>query len=433
MRGSSYRRSPGDGRPVVGLGPGPRQEGPGGVSTLQDSRPILLTCAKGIAPYLREEVHSLGLRVMAVGEAYVETEGTFFDTMVLNLHLRTAQRVLLLLKEFKASEPQGLYREVARIEWEGLIREDDYLSVTSWVDNPTVVDSRFANQRCKDAIVDRIMERCGRRPDSGPERKGVVVHLFWQGQRCALYLDTSGEPLSRRGYRMIPLRAPLQETLAAALILATGWDGTGDLINPMCGSGTLAIEGALIALRRPPGLLRDHYGFMHLKGFSQTEWRQLRERAKGKTTDTLGGEIIATDISGQAVRAARKNAAKAGVDGVIEFAVCDYSETRIPGRGGVVILNPEYGERLGKDKDLGALYRGIGDFFKKRCHGYKGYLFTGNLPLVKKVGLRTKRRITFFNGDIECRLLEYELYQGSKRRSRAGRGDAEISGFDTEA
>ncbi len=394
---------------------------------LQDKRPILVTCAKGIAPYLRAEVQSLGLPLLSGGEAHVETEGAILDTMALNLHLRTAQRVLLLLEEFKASDPQGLYREVARIEWEGLIREDGYLSVTSWVDNPAISDSRFANQRCKDAIVDRVMERCGRRPDSGPERKGAVVHLFWQGERCALYLDTSGEPLSKRGYRKIPLQAPLQEGLAAALILATGWDGKGDLVNPMCGSGTLAIEAALIALNRPPGLLRDNYGFMHLKGFRETQWSKLLERAQGETKGSLGGEIIATDISTQAVRAAAKNAAEAGVAGSIEFAVCDYSETRVPGRGGVVILNPEYGERLGKHKDLEAIYRGIGDFFKKRCQGYKGYVFTGNLPMVRKIGLRTKRRVTFFNGNIECRLLEYELYPGSKRRSRVRGGDAETS------
>lgn len=399
---------------------------------LRDKRPILVTCAKGIAPYLKVEVQSLGLPVLSWGEAHVETEGALLEAMGLNLHLRTAQRVLLLLEEFKASDPQGLYREVARIEWEELIPEEGYLSVTSWVDNPTIADSRFANQRCKDAIVDRVMERCGRRPDSGPERKGVVVHLFWQGKRCALYLDTSGEPLSKRGYRKISLQAPLQETLAAALILATGWEGKGDLINPMCGSGTLAIEGALIALNRAPGLLRDNYGFMHVKGFREGEWRQLRQRAKGETRGTLGGEIIATDISTQAVKAAAKNAAEAGVDRAIQFAVCDYSETRVPGRGGVVILNPEYGERLGKHKDLEAIYRGIGDFFKKRCQGYKGYVFTGNLPLVKKIGLRTKRRMTFFNSNIECRLLEYDLYQGSKRRSRVKGGDAQISESEGE-
>lgn len=399
---------------------------------LQDKRPILVTCAKGIAPYLRAEVQSLGLPVMSEGEAYVETEGALVEAMALNLHLRTAQRVLLLLEEFNASDPHGLYRAVAGIEWEDLIREDGYLSVTSWVDNPTIADSRFANQKCKDAIVDRIMERRGRRPDSGPERDGAVVHLFWQGRRCRLYLDTSGEPLSRRGYRMIPLQAPLQETLAAALILATGWEGRGDLVNPMCGSGTLAIEGALIGLNRAPGLLRGNYGFMHLRGFDATAWGRLVERAKAEARKALEGEIVATDSSSEAVRAARKNAAAAGVAGFIEFAVCDYSETRLPGRGGVVILNPEYGERLGKHKDLEAIYRGIGDFFKKRCQGYTGYVFTGNPSLAKKVGLRTRRRTRFFNGNIECRLLEYEVYLGSRRVSRGGGRDAEVPGSDKQ-
>ena len=143
---------------------------------------------------------------------------------------------------------------------------DGYFSVTSSVHNPAINDSRFANVRCKDAIVDRMKEKCGRRPDTGPDRNRIVIHLYWKGNIGQVFIDTSGEPLSRRGYRMIPLKAPMQETLAAAVVLATGWGRDGNFINPMCGSGTLAIEAALIALQRAPGLLRSNYGFMHLKG-----------------------------------------------------------------------------------------------------------------------------------------------------------------------
>ena len=377
---------------------------------------IVITCAKGIAPFLKEEVLSLGFPILSEGIASVETEGTMDDAMRLNLFIRTGQRVLFLLEAFNAKNPDELYRKISRMRWEDYIPEDDYICVTSSVDTPTIKDSRFANLKCKDAIVDRIKERRGRRPDAGPERDRIVVHLYWKGDLCQVFLDTSGEPLSKRGYRKIPLKAPMQETLAAAVVLATGWKDNGNFINPMCGSGTLAIEAALIALNRAPGLLRSNYGLMHLKGFNEPSWNVMRKKIKALAKNSLKGKIIATDIRQEAVEAAKKNAATAGVEHWIEFGVCDFSETPVPEGGGVVILNPEYGERLGKVEELNETYKGIGDYFKKKCKGYRGYIFTGNLDLLKKVGLKTRRRIPFFNSNIECRLFEYDLYEGSKKK-----------------
>jgi len=376
---------------------------------------ILITCAKGIPPFLKEELLQQGFPVLSEGVAGIATEGTFDDTLRLNLLLRTGHRVLYLLRELPARDAEALYRGVSEIPWEKHIAEDGYVCVTSSVESPSIRDSRYANVKCKDAIVDRIKEKRGQRPDSGPDQDRAVVNLYWKDEVCSLYLDTSGEPLSRRGYRKIPLGAPMQETLAAAVIMATGWKGHGHFINPMCGSGTLAIEAALAGLNRPPGLLRDNFGFMHLKEFKEAFWNDLRAQAKREAKKSLQCRIIATDIRREAVEAARKNAATAGVEHLIEFSSCDYSETSIPEGEGVVILNPEYGERMGKIKELESVYKGIGDFFKQRCKGFKGYLFTGNLDLAKKVGLKAKRRIPFFNGGIECRLLEYELYEGSRK------------------
>jgi putative N6-adenine-specific DNA methylase len=380
---------------------------------------IIITCAKGIPPFLGEEVLSLGFPLLSQGVASLETEGSMDDAMKLNLFLRTGQRFLFLLEEFRAKNPDELYSQLSKIPWENYINEDGYLCVTSSVDNPTIKDSRFANVKSKDAIVDRIKKKRGRRPDSGPERTGVVVDLYWKEDLCQVYLDTSGEPLYRRGYRKIPLKAPMQETLAAAVVLATSWNGSGNFVNPMCGSGTLAIEAVLLARNIPPGLLRNNYGFMHLKGFDESSWKKLVRRAQTGINKSFRHKIIATDISPLAVQAAQQNAAAAEVEKQIEFTVCDYSQTHVPAGGGVVVLNPEYGERLGKLKELEGTYKGIGDFFKKKCPGYRGYIFTGNLDLAKKVGLKAKRRIPFFNSDIECRLLEYELYEGS--RSGGGR------------
>jgi 23S rRNA G2445 N2-methylase RlmL len=385
---------------------------------MRNSR-IVITCAKAIPLFLKEEVLSLRLPVLSESIAGVETEGTMDDAMRLNLFLRTGQRVLFLLEKLRARNPAELYAGVSRIAWEDIISPEEYLCVTSAVDNPTVRDSRFANQKCKDAIVDRIKKKYGRRPDSGPERNGAVIDLYWKGDLCRVYLDTSGEPLYRRGYRKIPLRAPMQETLAAAVILAAGWKGRGNFINPMCGSGTLAIEAALIALDRAPGLLRENFGFMHLKGYNETSWKSILREAGSRVRKSFNGRMVATDISPEAVQASRQNAAAAGVEALIDFAVGDFFETPIPEGGGAVILNPEYGERLGKIDELMGTYERIGDFFKKKCQGYTGYIFTGNLDLAKKVGLKARRRVPFFNGAIECRLLEYDLYEGSRRDLKA--------------
>jgi 23S rRNA G2445 N2-methylase RlmL len=381
---------------------------------------ILITCPKGIPPWLAGEVRALGFPVLAEGEAAVETEGTLADTMPLNLHLRTGHRVLYLVAAFPAENPEGLYRGLREIPWEEILHERGehaYLCVTSTVDTPSINDARYVNLKAKDAIVDRMQEKCGLRPDSGPDRDRAVVHVFWRGSKVSLYLDTSGEPLSRRGYRKIPLAAPMQETLAAAVILATGWNGRRGFVNPMCGSGTLAIEAALFAQGRAPGLLRSNYGFIHLKGFDPAAWRAVRAAAHKAEKETAA-RIIATDIDPKAVAAARQNALTAGVDQHIEFSVCPFTETLIPERSGVVVLNPPYGERTGEISSLITLYREIGDFFKKRCGGHRGYIFTGNAALGKQVGLRTKRRVPFFNGELECRLLEYELYEGSRRTEK---------------
>jgi putative N6-adenine-specific DNA methylase len=378
---------------------------------------ITITCAKGISSYLRQEILSLGFPVLSERIAGVVTEGSLEDTMKLNLFIRTGQRVLYLLESFKARTPDELYQKMSEVPWEDYLPEEGYFSMTSSVHNPTIKDSRFANLKGKDAIVDRMRENVGTRPETGSERDRIVIHLYWRGEGCQVFLDTSGEPLSKRGYRKIPLKAPMQETLAASVVLAAGWRGEGNFINPMCGSGTLAIEAALIGLDRAPALLRSNFSFMHLKGFDESSFKSLRRKSRAASKDVFKGRIIATDIRQQAVEGARKNAMTAGVERLIEFGVCDFSETPVPKGGGLVLLNPEYGERMGEEEKLKGIYKGIGDFFKKRCQGYKGYLFTGNLDLVKKVGLRTKRRLLFYNGPIECRLLEYDLYEGSRKPS----------------
>ncbi len=392
------------------------------------SSQIMLSCPARITPWLAGELDELGFAVEEELIAGVRTRGSLTDAMRLNLHLRCATRVLYLLGEFYCRNPRDLYREIARIPWEHYIPPDEYLRVGSSVDNPTIRDSRFPNLKTKDAIVDRLRRVAGRRPDAGSERHGVSVFLHWKGNRASVFLDTSGEPLGRRGYRRMPWKAPMQETLAAAVIRATKWEGRGTFVNPMCGSGTLAIEAALIASGRSAGLTRENFAFMHLSGFSPAEWERMRSDAKREQAPAVDARFILSDIDPTAIEAARNNAASAGVDRLMEFHVCDFAETPIPNAPGVVVVNPEYGERLGKESELAATYARMGDFFKQQCAGYTAYVFTGNLELAKRIGLRTSRRVPFFNATIDCRLLEYRMWEGSREPDR----DAASDGADGE-
>lgn len=387
---------------------------------IQKSR-ILITCPKGLAQYLSREVSGLGLSVIEEMTSGIATQGTMEDAMMLNLRVRTGHRVLYHIADFKAGDAEALYSGISRLDWEDYIDERGYFSVSSHVENPTITDTRYANLKCKDAIADRIRKKKGRRPDSGPGTDRACVFLFWKGEDASIYLDTSGEPLSKRGYRKIPMHAPMQETLASAVLTEAGVSASwqGNIVNPMCGSGTLAIEAALIALDRAPGLLRGNFAFMHLMGFDDKTWREMREAAKAASKNKLHGRIIATDIDPSSVEATRKNAETAGVGRFIETAPCDYSDTDVPDGGGIVIVNPEYGVRMGQEKELEKVYKGLGDFFKQKCAGYRGYVFTGNPNLAKKIGLRAKRRLIFYNAKVECRLLEYELYEGRREASSA--------------
>lgn len=376
---------------------------------------IIITCPKNISAVLASEVENLGFKVMQTHSAYIGTEGSLIDCMVLNMWLRTAHRVLYKLKEFRAVNPDDLYREVVRFPWENIIEADGYFSVISEVFNESINDTRFASLKVKDAIVDRIKDKKGIRPDSGPERDSVVIYIYWHESKATLYIDTSGETIAKHGYRIFPGKAPMQETLAAAVVLSSKWKPGDVFINPMCGSGTLAIEAALIAAQKAPGLLRENFGFMHLIGYPPAEWARIRDEARRKMVIPKG-RFLLSDRSEDAVDISRKNASYAGLDKIMEFSVDDFRNVEIPeGENGIVIFNPEYGERLGEVSELEETYKEIGDFFKKKCKGYTGYIFTGNPGLGKKIGLKTKRKIPFYNGTIECRLLEYELYEGSKR------------------
>lgn len=375
---------------------------------------VVVTCSKRLAPYLESEIKELGFAPESVFSTGVTLRATMNECVMLNLSLRCASQIHYSLQTFRANHPDDVYRNVADMPWEKLLGPDDYFSVTSNVDNPTINNSMFANVRVKDAIVDRMVRVNGRRPNSGSELSGAVIYLFWKAEYAEIFIDTSGDSLAKHGYRMIPGKAPMLEGLATATLFATKWDRLSPFINPMCGSGTIAIEAVLLATNRRPGLYRENYSFMHFTGYQKKVYDEALRAIRRQVIDVPGLQVIASDISRDAIDIAQKNASFAGVDKLITFRLCDFADTPVPSGPGVVYFNPEYGERLGAANELEETYARMGDFMKKKCQGYLGYIFTGNLDLAKKIGLRASRRIEFYSARIDCRLLEYELYSGSR-------------------
>jgi putative N6-adenine-specific DNA methylase len=380
------------------------------------SNRIIVTCSNRLSVYLQQEIAALGFTPVRVFKTGVELLGDINDCIKLNIHLRCASQVLYSLKEFRAYNANDLYNELIKIEWENIIPSQEYFSISSNVTNETISNNLFANVKVKDAIADRFRNKTGERPDSGPELNAVVVHLYWKEDLAEIFIDTSGETLSKHGYRKIPGKAPMLESLAAANLLALKWDKKSVFINPMCGSGTIAIEAALLATNRKPGLYRNNYSFMHLCEYDEQVYEKLYKEMESQVITDSNIRIIASDLSEDAVQISKVNAGIAGVEDMISFELCDFASTTVPeNTEGVIFFNPEYGDRLGDEIELQETYARMGDFLKQKCKGYWGYIFTGNLELAKKIGLKPKRRIEFYTGKIDCRLFEYELYAGSRK------------------
>jgi putative N6-adenine-specific DNA methylase len=374
---------------------------------------VFITCKDRSVSYLEQEIRELGFFPVEISRTGIEILASLEECMDLNLHLRTASHVLYEIKSFYLRNADDIYRRFKAIPWEDYLDVDGYFSVNSVAENESITTPLIVNVKVKDAIVDRFRELKGRRPDSGSDFSGLVIQVYWKETQAIVYLNTSGETLAKHGYRKIPGKAPMMEALAAATIFATEWNTRVPFINPMCGSGTLAIEAALIASKRYPGLYREDYAFQHILGYIPDSFLAKKKKLENKIIHDPGVRIIASDISLQAISFAQENAAFAGVDHIITFQTGDFAETEIPEKPrGVIMFNPEYGERLGELGELEETYKRMGDFMKQKCAGYRGYIFTGNMDLAKKVGLKASRRIEFWNGTIDCRLLKYDMYEG---------------------
>ena len=368
------------------------------------------TTAKGVEEVLAAELVRLGVSDVVAEGGGVRFSGGMEAAYKANLWLRTASRVLMPLAEFACETPEDLYQGARTVSWNDYLTPSMTLAVDCNLRDSTLTHSGFVALKTKDAIVDELRDRCGTRPNVDTKDPDLRVNVRLFRNRCTLSLDCSGTPLDRRGYRLDRHEAPLKENLAAALVELSGWDGSVPFLDPMCGTGTIAIEAAPKALRVPPGLLRAGFGFQRWPGFDRALWDRLVDEARQGMLTALPASISGSDISHSAVAMAHENARRAGVGGVISLGRGEIGELVAPAGPGVLIFNPPYGKRLGEEEALKPLYKEIGDVMKQRCKGYTAYLFTGNLELAKSVGLKASRRIVLYNGPIECRLLKYEMY-----------------------
>lgn len=385
---------------------------------------VVVTCPPGAAGTLAGELSALGFKRTVPMGSSVETEGTLADCVRLNLRLRTAHRVLYALDVFRARTPDDLYDELVSIPWERYLEPDGYVCVDRAVDNPTIRNTQYAAQKAKDAIVDRMRSACGRRPDSGSDRTDACVFLHWNADRASIYIDTTGVSLSFRGYREASSQAPLRETLAASLVLDSGWNRRDPFLNPMCGGGTIAIEALWIAQNRAPALLRDNFAFMHLACFDPqvlTDERAAayRDWEAGKAESPV---VVASDISPEAVAATAENARAAQLEGEIRIECCEMLDSPIepvkPGGRGMIALNPPYGGRIGDPVRLRDTYEDIGAFISRGASlQYGAVMITGNPELASGAGLSAERVRTVNSGGIECAVMfDPTLSDAARRR-----------------
>jgi putative N6-adenine-specific DNA methylase len=368
------------------------------------------TCGRGIEPVLADELHALGANEVESGRGGVHFGGDRALLYRANLWLRTAVRVLWPIAEFPVDSPEALYTAVRAIDWSSYLTPDHTLAVDCNVRDSHITHSKYAALRVKDAICDQFVDRLGRRPSVDVEEPMVGLNLHIYRDVATLSLDSSGASLHKRGYRPIQTKAPLNEALAAAIIYLTGWKPEQPFIDPLCGSGTLPIEAAWMALRRPPGLTRHRFGFMGWMDFDIAQWADLRDEARRNIRRELPATITGSDSRGDAVSFAINNARAAGIGHLLRFSKADVREFQPPpGPPGVIVCNPPYGERLGEERELHWLYRLLGEVFSSRCGGWTAFVFTGNRFLAEAIGLTPAVQVPLFNGKIPCRLLRFDL------------------------
>lgn len=377
------------------------------------------TCPRGLERLLVEELRQLGAeRVHAAGGG-VEFAGDFHLCYRVNLQSRLGSRVLWQVGRGSYRSEEDIYRAAYELPWTDWFEPALTLRVDVSAINSPLKSLNFVALKIKDAVCDKIRRLSGRRPSVDRRAPDVPIQAHLTERGFTLYLDTTGEPLFKRGYRRSVRAAPLRENLAAGILRLAGWTPDVPLLDPMCGSGTILLEAGLMALEIAPGLGR-HFAFEKFKNFDRHRWRELVERSKARQKAKAPLPIYGSDVCADALKAARANLAAAGLEGVVDLKRADILEMAAPTKHGVIVTNPPYGVRLGERERLAELYPKLGDVLKKQFVGWRVYLLSADMRLPKLIGLRVARRIPLYNGALECRLFEYQMVEGKMTKSPKG-------------
>ena len=376
------------------------------------TRQLVAKTLSGLEDLLAAELEALGATGIQRLTRAVAFEGDKALIYKANYQSRYAIKILVPLVEFEAATVEELYEGVKRYDWEQLMTFRDTFVVESVLVNAPFDHSHYISLKVKDAVADWFNEKYHRRPSVSKDNADIHLSLYVNRTHCTLYLDSSGEPLFKRGYRVAVGEAPISEVLAAGLIGLTGWKGEVNFVDPFCGSGTLLIEAAMQAQNIPAGQYRQHFGFMRWRDFDRLLWNDIKSDAR-KRRRNQEVEIFGSDMDEKALQNAHKNVRRAGLENDITLNRADFRETSFDGPG-VLVCNPPYGERL-KPDDIVALYKSIGDTLKHNYKGFDAWIISSDFYAFKHIGLKPKPKFTLYNGPLECRFARFEIYEGSRR------------------
>lgn len=366
----------------------------------------------GLEDVLAEELIGLGANNLEIGKRMVSFEGDLALMYKANIQCRTALRILRPVYEFKAKTTDDIYKKVKAMNWFEHLTEDSTFAIDAITFSDYFTHSKFVAYRVKDAIADYFMQRTEKRPSVNVENPDLLINFHIAHDKCTLSFDSSGESLHKRGYRVAQTEAPLNEVLAAGMILKTGWRGGSDFIDPMCGSGTLLIEAAMIAMNVPPGIYRPNFAFEKWKNFNADLFETIYNDDSGEREFKY--KIYGSDISSEAIAIAAKNVKNAGLEKCIDLKVMPFENyTEAPSENAVLVTNPPYGERI-KPEDLFGLYENIGERLKHVFMGYSAWILSYKKECFDKIGLKPSKKIQLVNGSLQCEFRKYDIFAGKK-------------------
>lgn len=373
---------------------------------------LVATTFVGLEEVLAKEIEAIGGKHINIGTRAVTFEGSKQQLYRANLELRTAVRILQVLDEFQVKTEEQLYNRVKAFNWPHYFDVDQTFAITPVVHSYLFTHSHYVALKTKDAIADRFREELGRRPNVNLLTPHMRINIRIQGKNATLSLDSSGDSLHKRGYRIQTVKAPINEVLAAGMLKIAGWEGDRPFLDPMCGSGTIPIEAALMAANIPANFYRKGFGFQNWNNFDAEQWEEILSSAREQFR-TPEVPILGYDKSLRAVKIIDDNLREVKMSETIQIEKQNFLKAEAPHAEGLLIMNPPYDERLTRE-DIGAFYKKIGDQLKQNFAGWDAWIISSNMEALKEVGLRTSKKMTLYNGPLECKYQHYELYQGSR-------------------